>query len=107
VHPHRDAAGTGGDVIARQRALAALVELPLRVQRERMRGDGLTFVEWFAEVHIFVLPPRPVLRERAGGEGDFERREPFVPEITLILTFSRRTGRRDQSAQNLPSRASK
>ena len=30
------------------------------------------------------------------GEGDFERPTPLVLEITLILAFSRGTGRRDQ-----------
>ena len=35
VHPHRDATDTRVDVVTHQRALAAFVELPLRVERER------------------------------------------------------------------------
>ena len=39
VHADGDAAGAGGDVIARQRALPPLVESALGIERERMRGN--------------------------------------------------------------------
>ena len=39
VHADRQAAGAGGDVIPRQRALASLVEPAVRGERERVRGD--------------------------------------------------------------------
>jgi len=48
-----------------------------------------------------VLLPLPVRRERVGVRGDgaaeLERRAPPAIEYTLILAFSRRTGRRDKS----------
>jgi hypothetical protein len=40
--------------------------------------------------------PSPGTPGEGRGEGDFERRTPVVLEISLILTFSRSTGRRDR-----------
>ena len=40
--------------------------------------------------------PSPGTPGEGWGEGDLERRVPLVLEITLILSFSRSTGRRDQ-----------
>ena len=46
---------------------------------------------------IIALTPSPGTPGEGWGEGDFERRAHQALEITLILTFSRRTGRRDKS----------
>ena len=39
VDPDRDATGSGVEVIAGQRGLALLIEIALRIQRQRMRRD--------------------------------------------------------------------
>ncbi len=39
VHADGEAAGAGGDVVARQRALTPLVEPAFRIERERMRRN--------------------------------------------------------------------
>jgi len=50
-----------------------------------------------SETRTFVPAPSPRTLGEGRREGDLERRQPLVLEITLILTFSQTTGRRDQS----------
>ncbi len=45
MHADRQAAGPGSHVVARQRALAALVEPAVTVKGKRMRGNDAALVE--------------------------------------------------------------
>jgi len=47
-----DAAGAGRQVVPRQRALPAFIQLALAVQRQRMRGDHKAGAELLAQRHL-------------------------------------------------------
>ena len=53
VHPDGKPTGAGGDVVTRQRALAALVELALRIQRKRVRRNDDTTTENLSKIRHF------------------------------------------------------
>jgi hypothetical protein len=59
VDANRDAAGAGGRVVARQRALASIVEPSVRVERQGMRRDGESSSECLAKFrdHHALLTP--------------------------------------------------
>ena len=68
--------------------VSARAETALPSGQRLLAFDGLKPGEDFS--------PSPGNPGEGRGEGDFERRTPLVLEITLILAFSRRTGRRDR-----------
>jgi hypothetical protein len=52
VNADGEATGSGGDVIASERALAVLVETAICVERERMRGDDGAVGEEFLNLRL-------------------------------------------------------
>jgi hypothetical protein len=51
VYAHRHATGARGQVVAREGALAALIELACGGQRQRVRGDRHAFPQLLAPTH--------------------------------------------------------
>jgi hypothetical protein len=62
-------------------------ERSIETHRESTRSPG---------DYMFLLPPRPVIRERVGVRVIWSDERFLRFKITLILTFSRITGRRDR-----------